>query len=380
MKYIIQILLLCFFCSSAHAVNSLPITGEHSVGSKSYFIIDKHRVEILTKDTNDFRRIAIQAFYPSSHSTECSNRVQSPCGNKVKSSNCLDRDILKSQVKYPIVILSPGFGGSYLMNMTLAEEIASQGYYVINVGHTFFNATPSFPDGIEIEIMSMDTLKPNTKGFMDESFRTRLNTYIKIQKEDIITVLNELNNMLDKDHLDAIDLENIACIGYSGGGATSADICTQDTRVKAGVNINGVLYGDAWKRSNHRPFLYINADYSKPKKAEIEMIGGLNMVDSLMNFYNGRKKQFSERSTNDFYELTLSKTTHHNFSDWALSDQSFCGKANPKKCLTNTYRYITLFLDKYLKGKTSSELNASIQTKDYYFEIIKQQPTKPKLH
>ena len=207
--------------------------------------------------------------------------------------------------------------------------------------------------------------------FLDEEFKTRLNTYIKIQKDDIISVLNELSNTLDKDHLKSINLENIACIGYSGGGATSAEVCIDDPRIKAGVNINGILYGDAWNDSIQQPFLYINADYSNPKKAEIEMLGGLNVIDSLMSYYNEKKQELSTKSTNDFYELTLFNTTHHNFSDWALSDQSFCGKTNPKKCLENNYLFVRLFLDKYLKSLAPDEFNTNIRTKDYYFEIIK---------
>lgn len=372
MKYLIQILLLCLLSSSAIAGKLLPLTGKHSVGSQSYFIIDKNRPETLTKNTKDYRRIAIQVFFPSVKTDVCENKLKSPYGKKIKYNHYLDQEIQATgNEKYPIVILSPGFGGSYLMNMSLAEELASHGYYVINVGHTFFNSTPTFPDGKKIEIMSMDTLKMESDSFLDEVFKTKLNTYIKIQKDDIISTLNEINNTLDKKHLTTIDLNNIACIGYSGGGATSAEVCVTDPRIKAGININGILYGDAWNDTIEQPFLYINADYSDPKKAEIKMLGGQHIIDSLMRFYNERKNRFSEISNGDFYELTLFNTTHHNFSDLALVNQDYCGKSNPKKCLEKTYLYIRMFLDKYMKEKPSEELNTIRRTKDYKFEIIK---------
>ena len=121
MKCIIQILLICLLSSSANAIKSLPLTGKYSVGTKSYFIIDKNRSEILTKGKDDFRRIVIQVFYPSNKTAECSNRLQSPYGKKIKCNNCVDKAIQSENEKYPIVILSPGFGGSFLMNLTLAE-------------------------------------------------------------------------------------------------------------------------------------------------------------------------------------------------------------------------------------------------------------------
>jgi dienelactone hydrolase len=357
----------------AFAGKSLPLTGEYSVGTKSYFIIDKNRSEILTKNPKDYRRIVIQAFFPSEKTEKCMKQLNSPYGKQIKYNHCINKPIkpATSSQKYPVVILSPGFGGSYLMNMTLAEELASHGYYVINVGHAFFNSTPTFPDGKKIELMSMDTLKMESDNFLDEKFKTRLNTYIKIQKDDILSILNNLTNALDKDHLNSIDLNNIACIGYSGGGATSAEICSADSRIKAGININGILHGDAWNDTITQPFLYINADYSNPKKAEIEMQGGQHMIDSLMSYYNQRKLSFAENSNGDFYELTLSNSTHQNFSDMALVNQDYCGKSNPKKCLKYTYQYILLFLDKYLKKKPYAELNKNNRQKEYYFEIIK---------
>lgn len=373
MKYLIQILLLCVVSNIAIAGKSLPITGEYSVGTKSYFIIDKNRFEILTKNLKDHRRIVIQAFFPSEKIEKCMKQLPSPYRKKIKYTHCINKHIQPATAnqKYPVVILSPGFGGSYLMNMTLAEELASHGYFVINVGHTFFNSTPTFPDGKKIELMSMDTLKMESDNFLDEKFKTTLNTYIKIQKDDILSILNNLANTLEKDHLNSIDLNNIACIGYSGGGATSAEICSADSRIKAGININGILYGDAWNDTITQPFLYINADYLNPKKAEIEMQGGQHMIDSLMSYYNQRKLRFSENSNGDFYELTLSNSTHQNFSDIALVNQDYCGKSNPQQCLKYTYRYILLFLNKYLKQKSSDELNKNNSTKEYYFKIIK---------
>ena len=149
MKCLIQILLLCSVSNITIARKSLPVTGEYSVGSKSYFIIDTNRSEILTKNTKDYRRIAIQAFFPSENTEECNKLLDLPYGKTIKYNHCVNKPIEPAitNQKYPVVILSPGFGGSYLMNMTLAEELASHGYYVINVGHTFFNSTPTFSDG-----------------------------------------------------------------------------------------------------------------------------------------------------------------------------------------------------------------------------------------
>jgi len=366
--------IICFLISiCSHAANSVPPTGEFSIGTTTYFLIDSSRAETLTKQVDDYRRIVVQAFYPTVKPENCEVQLALPYADKIAYANCLDSPVLtiKNEEKYPVVILSPGFGGSFLMNMSLAEELASQGYYVLNIGHTFFNSTPAFSDGKKIELLSMDTLTMDTDNFLDSKFKLRLNTYIKIQKNDIVSVLDNLSGMLDESQQKAVDIENITCIGYSGGGATAAEICIEDKRIKAGININGVLYGDAWKDSISCPFLYINADYSSPRKSEIEIQGGQHVIDSIMQFYNYRKLLFSQKSTNDFYELTLTNTTHQNFSDYALVDQEYCGRTNPKKCLQLTYRYILLFLDKYQKSQSSSELSSDLLDKNCKFTVVK---------
>lgn len=362
-------ILIHICCLQAYASNSIEPQGEFNIASKRYFFIDSTRAEILTKNSNDYRRIVFQTFYPTDKIVENCSQITAPYGNKIKYYHCLDKEILHSNDKYPIIILSPGFGGSFLMNMTLAEEIASQGYFVINVGHTFFNDTPTFPDNTKIELLSMDTLEMTTDNFLNPEFKLILNRYIKIQKNDIKSLLNNLHSIIDNDCLNEIDLDKIACVGYSGGGATAAEICAEDDRIKAGVNINGVLYGDSYRKSINQPFLYVNADYINPKKAEVKMLGGQHVIDSLMNFYNQRKSSFIKNSINSFYELTIKNTTHHNFSDYALVNKSYLGNVNREECLQITYKYIVAFLDSKLKQKTLDLLSKPYENNILSFEI-----------
>lgn len=52
-----------------------------------------------------------------------------------------------SKNKYPLVFFSPGRGGSRLMYNILARSLASYGYVVVALDHTYDTAIIEFPDG-----------------------------------------------------------------------------------------------------------------------------------------------------------------------------------------------------------------------------------------
>ncbi|MCG8573674.1 MAG: hypothetical protein MI810_02225 [Flavobacteriales bacterium] len=344
-------------------------SGPYSIGSKTVYLTDSSRMETLTKNPTDYRQLAIQLYYPIRQTSPNCQQSESVYGKKVNYYHCLNAPLHDSLNQLPIVLLSPGLGGHFLMNATLAEEIASHGYYVINIGHSYFNEVPEFPNGSAPELFGMDTLKMESDNVIGYAFRQVLNQYIKIECEDMKSVIKNLSSFIPENDLEQLNVDNIACMGYSAGGAAAAEICTQKKAIKVGINLNGILYGDAHLHELSQPFLYVNADYSSPKKAEIESLGGMHIIDSLMNFYDQRKASLRKKSSNHFYELTLSHTTHHNFTDLALVNQSFCGKSNPKKSLQITYSFIISFLDTYLKNEPKPLIENEVKSEDYTFEI-----------
>jgi hypothetical protein len=56
-----------------------------------------------------------------------------------------------------------------------------------------------------------------------------------------------------------IDTTRIGVMGMSIGGATSAEFCKTDRRVKAGINIDGLLYGNHQQVGLKMPFLTISS-------------------------------------------------------------------------------------------------------------------------
>jgi len=53
----------------------------------------------------------------------------------------------KSDIDYPVVIFSPGFGNSRLLSSAQAQSLASHGYTVITVDHPYEATIVEFPSG-----------------------------------------------------------------------------------------------------------------------------------------------------------------------------------------------------------------------------------------
>ncbi len=50
-------------------------------------------------------------------------------------------------VPFPVLLLSPGQATNAEFYASLAEDLASHGFVVVVVGHTYENVATSFPDG-----------------------------------------------------------------------------------------------------------------------------------------------------------------------------------------------------------------------------------------
>lgn len=59
----------------------------------------------------------------------------------------LDMDAAAERKRYPVAIFSPGYAGTRLVYGAMARSLASLGYVVFTVDHTYEASVVQFPDG-----------------------------------------------------------------------------------------------------------------------------------------------------------------------------------------------------------------------------------------
>lgn len=169
---------------------------------------------------------------------------------------------------WPVVLFSPGFGAERNSSAALVEELASRGHVVVTVDHTHDPLAVEFPGG-RVEpntIMALIAQIEDPAQF--EAFAAKM---VAVRSADLRFVLDRLavldaggNPDVERRRLPnglrgSLRLSHIGVLGHSLGGATAAQVMHDDRRVRAGINLDGALYGADAAAGLDRPFLLFAA-------------------------------------------------------------------------------------------------------------------------
>ncbi|WP_406097189.1 alpha/beta hydrolase family protein [Kitasatospora purpeofusca] len=228
---------------------------------------------------------------------------------------------------YPLVVLSPGFVDARTAVTGLAEDLASRGYVVALVDHTYENTGTTFPDGRTLPCVLCD--RPKDWSQVDES-----------RAKDVSFVIDRLTSRPHPAwrYARMIDRDRIGMAGHSAGGAATVPALLTDDRIKAGVNLDGTM--DVLVPTTGiggKPFLMI--DHPLGGGAEDE-----SWVKSWSRL-DGWKRW-----------LTVEGTDHHSFTDFPVLTDGLGVPRPPGSTIASaraadlTRRYVGAFFDLQLKG------------------------------
>ncbi|WP_162958100.1 alpha/beta hydrolase family protein [Nocardia yunnanensis] len=163
-----------------------------------------------------------------------------------------------------IVLFSPGMGMPRETSTAQAEDLASHGFVVVTMSHTYESMATEFPGGrIEKSVLP--------QGAGADEVNAQLGRAIQTRVADTRFVLDRLTDIgagvdpdVDGHPLPAnlagvLDLSRIAMFGHSLGGATAAQVMHDDRRVAGGVDLDGTLLGSVLTDGLDRPFVLIGS-------------------------------------------------------------------------------------------------------------------------
>lgn len=150
----------------------------------------------------------------------------------------------------PLVVLSPGFTWGASSLTALAEDLASHGYVVAGIDHTYETFATTFPDG---RGTTCDACRLQTDDFGGQAEHSRA--------LDVAFVLDSLTGrhpVWRGSRL--IDPDRIGMAGSPLGGASATETMLNDARVRAGANLDGLLFAPLPERGLHKPFLLMGQE------------------------------------------------------------------------------------------------------------------------
>ncbi len=348
-------------------------TGTYSIGTLRYYLIDTSRKEIYTRDPeHPFRELVIHVWYPASRkgneplapyiSSRLKAHIQEELAKKEPflfgGSGYVDADVIThaylnacvsdKQLTYPIILFSPGFGGPHYLSTNLFEELASHGYIVFALNHTYICEPTEFPDGRIIRGSTQWAEFAQNKEELEKAHNREIITWVK----DLQFVMDQLPMINEQDPqnrlTNKLDLGHIGIMGHSFGGAAAVSLCRIDKRCKAGVDMEGPLFGENQDIGFDKPFMFL---FGEPFKVPV---GHPNedYYKKVIKDNQERIAKLYENITNDVYHIVLKRADHMSFSDWNLITRAKeLGNITHEDPIKITRALLLNFFDKYLKGE-----------------------------
>lgn len=357
--------------------------GEYQTGTATYYFTDPEREEIYT-ELDDNRELAVKVWYPIDADTgipapyiseELGAAISglelpkdsSDIGQVLQSiptNSILNAPVAETDTEYPVLLFSHGLGAFPEVHTIQAEALASEGYVVVSINHTYDSLVSVFPDGEvtpQTPVLAADEETDFNRDFLDI-----ISQDVTVRAEDAQFVLDELSDLDAGDDplglfADKLDLDKVGILGHSLGGATAAETLALDNRFQAGINQDGGLYGSNAGASLIQPFMFLNADRTNAPADELPIFD--------------LQQQFLDNLIGDGYDVSIAGTEHNSFTDLAflissladagiptdvleeLSSLSEDIAIAPVRALNITNDYTTAFFDRYLKDGESSLLN-----------------------
>jgi predicted dienelactone hydrolase len=250
--------------------------GHYLVGTQIFRWIDTSRPEEATPDPSDRRNVIVQAWYPAGanstgpHSIYIDGLKALPENIEgvpgfvltsfggIDTHGIIDAPVADDLRKWPVVIFLNGYGASRAFYTGLITQLASRGYVVLSIDHPYEAAVVQLANGAIVSTV---------EHFLDnDPDRTRfMRGRLDLRVEDVKFVLDQIArpDAIGPRLANHLDLDHIAAIGHSAGGAAAALAMDRDDRIKAAINIDGTLYGGVSDRQMERPFLLIDSDHSE---------------------------------------------------------------------------------------------------------------------
>lgn len=285
---LIAALVLTFLSLAAGVLLPIPqpftITGPYQVGTTVFPLVDPSREEIYADLPNQPREIMVQVWYPA-EPKESDKQSQWMPDIKVagpaiaewinlpsfalnhleyaQGNAFLDAPVASDEAKFPLLVFSHGWSGFKEQNIYQVEELASHGYVVVGVNHTYGAVVTVFPDGRQL--FRNDNALPDSVS--QEDYDRASNLLVRQWAGDIGFVLDQfaLLNQSDSElpFAGSFDLDRVGVFGHSTGGGAAAEFCGTDTRCKAALAMDlwiEPVSSEVVLAGISQPYLYLHSD------------------------------------------------------------------------------------------------------------------------
>lgn len=350
-------------------------TGPYAVGRQSVVWTDSTRRD--PTDTTRWREVSAWIWYPANVRKDAATQASLPGEWQTRRLEALktklgpeianameafgvhartNAPLLAGTSRLPVLLFTPGLSWLATDYSVVLEDLASHGYIIVGYSPAGFSDPVVFADGRVVGRSLGNGASIGT----DQAYIV----------DDGVFVLRAIRALDRTGFLHGrIDLGRVGAFGHSIGGVTSLVLAARDTAVRAAINIDGDVMGDARDVRPHQPLLFISSDL--PGTDESPPDWPTRRVEL---FHQGLER--SEKRRTDEWTNTSSQSVsphrvliigarHLNFTDAALaSDHAVTrearwmkfGSIDGERGLTITRDLVRSFFDQVFGRGDSGEV------------------------
>jgi predicted dienelactone hydrolase len=361
-------------------------TGPYPVGTTSLWLTDTSRPDPWAVGVTA-RELMVSLWYPAASSVGPRARYMTPAESElqltsrgitgvppdalstVRTNATVDATPAGHRRSLPLVVLSPGFTNARSALTALAEDLASHGYVVAGIDHTYESFATAFPDGRLTTCLAREA-----------SRRDGMEKVVAGRAADVRFVLGELTGADPAWPAAAlIDPSRMAMAGHSLGGASAIAAMLANPRIRAGIDMDGATHAPIPDRGLSRPFLFLGkqANYTPGSGSDVpagtlawkRQRGAVTTWERDWELLTGWKRW-----------LVVAGAVHASFTDLALlADQigiDLGAGLSGARSLDITRAYVRAFFDRHLRDRPQSLLD---QPSRRYPEVTFCSPEAPGL-
>jgi dienelactone hydrolase len=354
-------------------------TGPYAVGRAIYDWTDDANLDTLAPVPGTKRELLVWIWYPSAagqsaamddyvprQMREAAEFFGGPMGlvtrdiSKVHGHSTRNSDVSPRERSYPVAIMRAGASAEIWKYSTLAEDLASHGYIVVGFDAPYRTNAVVFPDG-RVRRRTPENNAELCEGQAPAQQELCVSRVMTAWTSDIGFVLDRLERLNGSDSsgkfTGRLDMTRVGVFGHSFGGATAAQFCHDDSRCKAGIDVDGAPFGSVVREGMDKPFLFLLSDHSHESGAESDRI-----LANIQSIYDRLPAEGRLR-------IAIRGADHFLFSDdgallkshivmGALRMVGILGIDGRRQLAVTAY-CVHSFFDAYLKGAGDSRLRIS---------------------
>jgi dienelactone hydrolase len=292
--------------------------------------------------------------------------------SRVRAHSIRDAEVSPQHPSYPVILMRAGLAALTTDYTALAEDLASHGYVVVGFDAPFRTIVVVLPDGRVIERTPQNDADL-LSGPQQEQLANKL---VQTWSSDMGSALDQLEELNTADptgrFLGRLDMQTVGVFGHSLGGATALQFCHDDSRCKAGIDVDGAPLGNVIAEGVTQPFMFLLSDHRAESDSDASQPESIRHAGANIHSIYGRLP------SNRRLMIMIRGAGHYMFSDdgamlkspLAMRMMRSLGivPLDGRRQVAVTAHYVCTFFDVYLKGAPASQL--SIQSEYPEIEYV----------